>query len=95
MITSLSFGDIMEKLKNLEDMYELMETINSNNYSTIKEIINSFLKENVNEENKKAIKCEHTCLEFRIIDAKVDGVFTIENNDGKMVTIPNLNNLSK
>ena len=85
----------MEKLKNLEDMYELMETINSSNYSNIKERINSFLKETINEENKKAIKCEHTCLEFRIIDAKVDGVFTIENNDGKMVTIPNLDNLSE
>lgn len=85
----------MEKLKNLEDMYELMETINSSNYSNIKERINSFLKETINEENKKAIKCEHTCLEFRIIDAKVDGVFTIENNDGKRVTIPNLDNLSE
>lgn len=63
-------GDIMEKLKNLDDMYELMETINSSNYSNIKERINSFLKETINEENKKAIKCEHTCLEFRIIDAK-------------------------
>ena len=85
----------MEKLKNLDDMYELIETINSSNYSEIKEKINAFLKDTVNEETKNTIRCEHTCLEFRIIDAKIEGVFTIENNDGEVVTIPNLDNLSE
>lgn len=85
----------MGKLKNLEDMYELMETINFSNYLEIKKEINSFLKENVNEKTKKAIRCEHTCLEFRIINAKIDGIFTIENKDGKIVKIPDLDNLSE
>lgn len=84
----------MQKIKNLEDMYKLMETLNSNNYSEIKGRINSFLKETVDEETKKAILCEHTCLEFRIIDAKIEGLFTIVNDDGKLINIPNLDNLS-
>ena len=85
----------MDKLKTLEDMYELMETINSTNYSEIKKKINSFLKETVNEETKNIIRCEYTCLEFRIIDAKIDGIVTIENNNGKVVNIPNLDYLSE
>lgn len=85
----------MKKLKNLEDMYKLMETINSSNYSEIKERINSFLKETDSEETKNTIRCEHTCLEFRIIDAEISGIFGIENDDGKIIDIPNLDNLSE
>lgn len=85
----------MKELKNLEDMYKLMETINSSNYSEIKERINLFLKEAVNEETKNIIRCEHTCLEFRIINAKIEGIFGIENDDGKIIHIPNLDNLSE
>lgn len=85
----------MKKLKNLEDMHELMETMNTNNYSEIKDRINSFLKETVSEETKNIIRCEHTCLEFRIIDAKIDGIFGIETDDGKIIYFPNLDNLSE
>lgn len=84
----------MEKIESLNEMYDALESINYSNYSEIKSEINSFLKSTQEESIKKVIWCEHTCLEFRIIDAKIEGVFTIKEKDGNIISIPNLNDLN-
>lgn len=82
---------MMEKIRNLDEMYELLETINSSNYLEIKRKINSFLKDTSDENTNRIIWCEYTCLEFRIINAQIEGVFTIGTDEGNIVQIPNLN----
>ena len=80
-------GDIVD----MNEIYELLEKIDTQNFYKIKSNLNNYLKEN--PENNE-IWCEYTCLEFRIIDGKIKGVFACQQND-EIIDIPNLNQLEK
>ena len=72
MITSLSFGDIMEKLKNLDDMYELIETMKINENKSINNITSesidgysvSYGETSTQEENKMYNDIVRTYLKY-------------------------------
>ena len=81
----------MGDIENMDEIYELLEKINTQNFYEIRRVLNNYLKKN--HENKK-ILCEYTCLEFRIIDGKIKGVFSCQK-DGEIIDIPNLDQLTK
>lgn len=85
----------MTKIKNIEEMYTNLEEIDFSNYREIKQSINDYLKSNNNQENKRKIWCEHSCLEFRIIKSELNGIFSFENESGDVVQFPNLDEFNE
>jgi len=81
----------MTKISNLNELYDLLESMNYLNYHETKKSMEIFLKENSDKDDERKIWCEHTCLSFRINKSEIKGFASITDKNGKIIEIPNLN----
>ena len=82
----------MKEITNLDEMYNVLEEINTKNFSDIKNSLKNFLMKTA--ENRK-IWCEYTCLLFRIANGELKGLLVCENENKEKFSIPNLDDFTE
>lgn len=78
----------MKEITNIEEMYDVLEKIDTKNFFEVEKSLFNFLKKH--DDKKGKIWCEYECLRFRITNGELNGVFTCKNDDGEIINIPNL-----